>query len=127
MGADRRSLGGRNVGVETQRTINTFVGVTPQIGAWLRPRAALVPVFSFNRDPNGRDPVRDVGDTAGGFHVPAAFANSRRVDLGVQLDPQRFGRSEEHTSELQSRLHLVCRLLLEKKKKTITALGTRAL
>src|SRR2546429_5399675 len=29
-------------------------------------------------------------------------------------------RSEEHTSELQSRLHLVCRLLLEKKKKTET-------
>src|SRR2546422_7727557 len=29
----------------------------------------------------------------------------------------RAGRSEEHTSELQSRLHLVCRLLLEKKKK----------
>src|SRR5687768_18150796 len=28
-----------------------------------------------------------------------------------------FARSEEHTSELQSRLHLVCRLLLEKKKK----------
>src|SRR2546422_6018488 len=28
----------------------------------------------------------------------------------------RFPRSEEHTSELQSRLHLVCRLLLEKKK-----------
>src|SRR2546429_5739334 len=30
---------------------------------------------------------------------------------------EREGRSEEHTSELQSRLHLVCRLLLEKKKK----------
>src|SRR2546429_6656937 len=30
---------------------------------------------------------------------------------------QRGDRSEEHTSELQSRLHLVCRLLLEKKKK----------
>src|SRR2546429_3519478 len=30
------------------------------------------------------------------------------------------GRSEEHTSELQSRLHLVCRLLLEKKKKIQT-------
>src|SRR2546422_4559804 len=29
-------------------------------------------------------------------------------------------RSEEHTSEIQSRLHLVCRLLLEKKKKQIT-------
>src|SRR2546422_7635641 len=35
------------------------------------------------------------------------------------LAQRRFvrGRSEEHTSELQSRLHLVCRLLLEKKKK----------
>src|SRR2546422_7763574 len=31
--------------------------------------------------------------------------------------PMRRSRSEEHTSELQSRLHLVCRLLLEKKKK----------
>src|SRR5690625_6545220 len=31
-----------------------------------------------------------------------------------------FTRSEEHTSELQSRGHLVCRLLLEKKKQTIT-------
>src|SRR2546422_1251356 len=31
--------------------------------------------------------------------------------------PFREPRSEEHTSELQSRLHLVCRLLLEKKKK----------
>src|SRR2546422_4038073 len=30
---------------------------------------------------------------------------------------EEFPRSEEHTSELQSRLHLVCRLLLEKKKK----------
>src|SRR3989449_2278876 len=31
-------------------------------------------------------------------------------------------RSEEHTSELQSRLHLVCRLLLEKKKTTVAVL-----
>src|SRR5205809_3146239 len=36
---------------------------------------------------------------------------------GVVVDIYRH-RSEEHTSELQSRLHLVCRLLLEKKKKT---------
>src|SRR2546422_1946887 len=34
---------------------------------------------------------------------------------GARAQPPR--RSEEHTSELQSRLHLVCRLLLEKKKK----------
>src|SRR2546422_8388357 len=35
-----------------------------------------------------------------------------------QLSCWHSRRSEEHTSELQSRLHLVCRLLLEKKKKT---------
>src|SRR2546422_4825321 len=40
--------------------------------------------------------------------------NDRRRRL-VDLDPLG-ARSEEHTSELQSRLHLVCRLLLEKKK-----------
>src|SRR2546429_7192754 len=38
----------------------------------------------------------------------------------------RRRRSEEHTSELQSRLHLVCRLLLEKKKKLIQHLQTVA-
>src|SRR2546422_4257344 len=37
-------------------------------------------------------------------------------DPGSRHEPLE-GRSEEHTSELQSRLHLVCRLLLEKKKK----------
>src|SRR2546429_2388260 len=37
----------------------------------------------------------------------------------ITCDPKVLtSRSEEHTSELQSRLHLVCRLLLEKKKKT---------
>src|SRR2546422_2314358 len=40
------------------------------------------------------------------------FPGQVRVDLLWD-----YGRSEEHTSELQSRLHLVCRLLLEKKKK----------
>src|SRR3989449_1592322 len=42
---------------------------------------------------------------------------------GARADPPRRepdqARSEEHTSELQSRLHLVCRLLLEKKKKDL--------
>src|SRR5690606_40720901 len=35
----------------------------------------------------------------------------------VRANPYRLARSEEHTSELQSRENLVCRLLLEKKKK----------
>src|SRR5256885_8782442 len=37
--------------------------------------------------------------------------------LGAALDALQHGRSEEHTSELQSPCNLVCRLLLEKKKK----------
>src|SRR5256884_2923293 len=45
------------------------------------------------------------------FRVPA-MADHHDLVAGLQH------RSEEHTSELQSRLHLVCRLLLEKKKKT---------
>src|SRR5690242_21220040 len=40
----------------------------------------------------------------------------RRLLLALLL--RRVGRSEEHTSELQSHVNLVCRLLLEKKKKT---------
>src|SRR3989449_8947918 len=48
-----------------------------------------------------------------------AFAARLRDVERVVVGPERClaGRSEEHTSELQSRLHLVCRLLLEKKKK----------
>src|SRR5260370_25996010 len=40
--------------------------------------------------------------------------------------PARTHRSEEHTSELQSHLNLVCRLLLEKKKKNIYSTNTSA-
>src|SRR5687768_17835631 len=40
------------------------------------------------------------------------------VDRAIDKVAREHPRSEEHTSELQSRLHLVCRLLLEKKKNT---------
>src|SRR5690348_17905981 len=46
------------------------------------------------------------------------FAIEREIVFGA--DRGRHHRSEEHTSELQSPVHLVCRLLLEKKKKNIT-------
>src|SRR2546422_8077848 len=49
--------------------------------------------------------------------MPPAPAVKVLIFLGAKLDRQKpRWRSEEHTSELQSRLHLVCRLLLEKKK-----------
>src|SRR2546429_4472524 len=52
---------------------------------------------------------------------PCAAWNGCRQRL-----PALWRRSEEHTSELQSRLHLVCRLLLEKKKTHIRSLHTTA-
>src|SRR5687768_17850329 len=43
-----------------------------------------------------------------------------KIQREEPLSPQEAERSEEHTSELQSRLHLVCRLLLEKKNSKVT-------
>src|SRR2546422_2179930 len=87
------------------------------------------------RDPTCSKPARDPAPTATSRRdapAEAARADSRPVPV-VREDSRTVGsartargapggrgeRSEEHTSELQSRLHLVCRLLLEKKKKTI--------
>src|SRR2546429_6867565 len=47
----------------------------------------------------------------------AHVAIKKAALLVLVVDNQAGSRSEEHTSELQSRLHLVCRLLLEKKKR----------
>src|SRR2546422_7628128 len=63
-------------------------------------------------------------------HIPGAVylnVDDARVKVpagGYRL-PKAEERSEEHTSELQSRLHLVCRLLLEKKKKKTQDSRTR--
>src|SRR2546422_2091517 len=50
-------------------------------------------------------------------HPQGRSQRRRRGRLRLRRHRPHLGRSEEHTSELQSRLHLVCRLLLEKKKK----------
>src|SRR2546430_3837147 len=49
----------------------------------------------------------------------AVNANKRSITVDLK-DKASVARSEEHTSELQSQSNLVCRLLLEKKKKKIT-------
>src|SRR5258708_8688381 len=53
----------------------------------------------------------------------ASWEAWRRVHGPPALDVRRGPRSEEHTSELQSPDHLVCRLLLEKKKTTLPPLN----
>src|SRR3712207_7448354 len=82
------------------------------------PRSTLFPYTTLFRS-NGRSSrkarwgghlsYQPVGSGAGADQVVA-----RQVDFGGTDTPKR---SEEHTSELQSRQYLVCRLLLEKKKK----------
>src|SRR5688572_31709116 len=92
------------------------------------PRSTLFPYTTlFRSQPavavGGPDADRRVGDglPAGQLHelllgdVLDQVAHQLHHDVvGDQQDP----RSEEHTSELQSQSNLVCRLLLEKKKKT---------
>src|SRR5256885_12451690 len=50
---------------------------------------------------------------------PGRFCKLQRLSMEPRLPGVAARRSEEHTSELQSPCNLVCRLLLEKKKKTI--------
>src|SRR2546429_4644022 len=71
------------------------------LGGRLRRRAA----FRF-----GGSFLDDRASASGGHGKPGREYRGRGHQGGA-------GRSEEHTSELQSRLHLVCRLLLEKKNK----------
>src|SRR3989449_6933787 len=56
--------------------------------------------------------------------VGEALRRIGKLDVADPEIVEAVERSEEHTSELQSRLHLVCRLLLEKKKKTQSKVTT---
>src|SRR2546422_5671745 len=80
------------------------------------PRSTLFPyttLFRSRRRPAVTTaPARSTGPTRA-----AIFLSDRSFRARTPTRPAKTARSEEHTSELQSRLHLVCRLLLEKKKK----------
>src|SRR3989442_10951576 len=76
------------------------------------PRSTLFPYTTLFRSPSGSP--RPSASTHSSGAAPATMTT-------MASEPQPPGRSEEHTSELQSRPHLVCRLLLEKKKKKLKA------
>src|SRR3712207_7811794 len=82
------------------------------------PRSTLFPYTTLFRS---RRRPRRAGATVAGGRAGAARGGHRPRAGGAATGgraPRRPGRSEEHTSELQSRQYLVCRLLLEKKKKS---------
>src|SRR2546427_4125859 len=85
------------------------------------PRSTLFPYTTLFRSRRARDHVApfQLRVPAAGLHFPHRAHGERTLDGGAQMAPQQL-RSEEHTSELQSQSNLVCRLLLEKKKKNNT-------
>src|SRR3712207_7728924 len=96
------------------------------------PRSTLFPYTTLFRSPGGSVAIHTGLRNDGPTPVELGFVWSDlvaepdgRIDTGclqlmpgrIRIPPGSFVRSEEHTSELQSRQYLVCRLLLEKKKK----------
>src|SRR3712207_8721128 len=77
------------------------------------PRSTLFPYTTLFRS---RAAGRAAGHQRGAVEPARAGVPHRLLGRRRPPDPERHRRSEEHTSELQSRQYLVCRLLLEKKK-----------
>src|SRR3989442_6396785 len=76
------------------------------------PRSTLFPYTTLFRSRSGESRRRSPDD-----HKTRLVLHATRLHLrDTSVIGPGEGRSEEHTSELQSRPHLVCRLLLEKKK-----------
>src|SRR5690554_6970630 len=94
----------------------------------------LVVTLEGGRETGLKEPGKLVGYTGEAASPESVLLVNHGLHLEIQIDPSHSigktdpagvkdvvveaARSEEHTSELQSRPHLVCRLLLEKKKKT---------
>src|SRR2546422_5522764 len=92
------------------------------------PRSTLFPYTTLFRSSftDGHQTLTQANST-GRFSLSLFVGVDEYAFWGVAItNPERIlvhsdeERSEEHTSELQSRLHLVCRLLLEKKKNKLT-------
>src|SRR3712207_7499302 len=81
------------------------------------PRSTLFPYTTLFRSRLGATALVDVSDGLVADLGHIASASGVAVDLRASAFVVDDPRSEEHTSELQSRQYLVCRLLLEKKKK----------
>src|SRR5690348_17786326 len=81
------------------------------------PRSTLFPYTTLFRSYYGLDRAAFAGcSQGGGSALGLVLEQPARVSALVLLC-----RSEEHTSELQSPVHLVCRLLLEKKKRRVSS------
>src|SRR2546422_5565256 len=91
------------------------------------PRSTLFPYTTLFRSdrPGGREGASRGLLPSGRARCTAVSCSSAGGSRPRTWRRRSRRRSEEHTSELQSRLHLVCRLLLEKKKKNIAIVYIR--
>src|SRR3989449_4270123 len=83
------------------------------------PRSTLFPYTTLFRSISGHGTIQTAVEATqlGAYDFLEKPLDTDRILLTLRNALQHLDlRSEEHTSELQSRLHLVCRLLLEKKK-----------
>src|SRR5438105_5634853 len=95
------------------------------------PRSTLFPYTTLFRSLSPTQLSRLLTALAEGFRLSGVAER----DFSIELDPRHvhdgdvamLARSEEHTSELQSRVDLVCRLLLEKKKKKNRTTNTKTI
>src|SRR2546430_8963087 len=87
------------------------------------PRSTLFPYTTLFRSMIGSHAAQE----GNGEATSGAPTLDRWIPLQMNSLRDRVRRSEEHTSELQSQPNLVCRLLLEKKKKTQKFIGQRQL
>src|SRR5258707_4033993 len=87
------------------------------------PRSTLFPYTTLFRSSNWWRKVREsLRKTARSMR---GSLSSAPIQASTNTASLEYARSEEHTSELQSRQYLVCRLLLEKKKKKIAQSSCR--
>src|SRR5437762_7941761 len=80
------------------------------------PRSTLFPYTTLFRSTTAFDEIRAAEQYLSGPSPDAEAAFQQAADDGFRFE-RGLERSEEHTSELQSPMYLVCRLLLEKKNK----------
>ncbi len=87
---ERRQLAGLDVGVEAQRTLTTSLLLTPKLTSWLQPRFSTTSSFALTRNLTGRDPIREIGDTAGAFLLAQTLFNQRIREIGTSVDIARL-------------------------------------
>src|SRR5690606_40924992 len=109
------------------RCVRAFVRATPHPVIYTPSLRDALPISTFSSGAAGllgSSTATRSGATGAGVSARQPRPSNEKTETSRASERRRM-RSEEHTSELQSRENLVCRLLLEKKKDVVPALALR--